>query len=280
VAIGLLKFSGMTWPNRLVFLVVPTTAALINLAVYYRLVLPLLISSSVPSYAGFWANYGPTPLRAAAGMLARPVDVISRTLSSGFFTTVMVPHLFLPLWSWRWIIGIMPMLLLYGASTNGPLRQFGLYYSVVLVPFLVIGASMGALSLAAWIGADTARARMMASLAVLAGALLVGSTNAGYSLRPWKAEIREVGAAISDLSGERVILVQSGLYPHAGYDARVQLLTPETLRDPRNAGAAVMLAPGISAYPFHPGDLDDLAKLAPVRTAASGLIVVRLGAPR
>lgn len=61
------------------------------------------------------------------------------------------------------------------------------------------------------------------------------------------------------------------------YEARVQLLTPETLRDPNSAGAAVVLAPGISAYPFRPGDLDDLANLTPIRAPGAGVIVVRLG---
>ena len=188
----------------------------------------------------------------------------------------MVPHLFLPLWSWRWIVGILPIVLLYGASANEPIRQFGVYYSVVVIPFLVLGASAGALSLARRLGVSVVRARLIATLAVLSGALLVGSTRGGYSLRPWKAEVRQVSAALSDLGGERLVLVQSGLYPHAGYETRVQLLTPETLRDPNSDGAAVMLAPGLSAYPFRPGELDHLATLSPIREPAAGVVVVRL----
>ena len=50
------------------------------------------------------------------------------------------------------------------------------------------------------------------------------------------------------------MLVQSGLYPHAGYEERVQLLTPEALLETQNAGVAVLLAPAISAYPFQSED--------------------------
>ena len=42
------------------------------------------------------------------------------------FTNVLKPHLFLSLSAWRWSIGIVPIVLLYGASANEQLRQFGL----------------------------------------------------------------------------------------------------------------------------------------------------------
>ena len=35
----------------------------------------------------------------------------------------------------------------------------------------------------------------MAAVALIAGALLVGSTTEGYSLRPWKQELTQVTAA-------------------------------------------------------------------------------------
>jgi hypothetical protein len=85
----------------------------------------------------------------------------------------------------------------------------------------------------------TFQARPAAAVLILASALLVGSGNRGYSLRPWRTEIAARPGALAELTNERIVLVQSGLYPHGGYDARIQLLTPTTLRDSEYAGAAV-----------------------------------------
>jgi hypothetical protein len=38
----------------------------------------------------------------------------------------------------------------------------------------------------------------------------------------------------------------------------------------------VLLAPGVSAYPFRPSDLDDLEKLAPTSPMPEGIVAVRL----
>ena len=107
----------------------------------------------------------------------------------------------------------------------------------------------------------------------------MGSGSRGYSLRPWREETAAVPAALARLGGERVVLVQSGLFPHAGYDGRVQLLTPETLADPRNAGAAVLLSPRVSAYPFWKSDLARLLDLPPVAALSGNLAAVRLSRP-
>jgi hypothetical protein len=75
------------------------------------------------------------------------------------------------------------------------------------------------------------------------------------------------------------VLVQSGLYPHTGYDERIQLLTPDALTDADNAGAVVVLAPAIGAYPFSRADIDALAALPALRPPADGLLAVRVPAP-
>lgn len=80
---------------------------------------------------------------------------------------------------------------------------------------------------------------------------------------------------MSQLAGERTVLVQSALYPHAGYDDRVQLLTENTLRSPSYAGAAILLAPGLGAYPLDRQDVTGLRLWPPVRPLAGGLIAVR-----
>ena len=137
----------------------------------------------------------------------------------------------LSLIGWRWLAGATPIVVLYGASANPQLRAFGIYYSIVLVPFLALGASAGAAILVRRFAPSLPRKARGAGGIVFVGALVVGSDRAGYSVRPWRAEMASVRDAVSLLAGERVVLVQSDLYPHAGYSLRIQLLTPHSLRD-------------------------------------------------
>lgn len=275
VALGLIRSRRMTWGDRAVFLVAPVTLGLANLGIYYGYLVPALTVGGGLMYGNFWADYGPTPIRALGGMVTQPWNVLVDTLTSGFFQTVILPHLFLPVIGWRWTLGIIPIVATYSASADEQLRRFGIYYAIVLVPFLVIGASTGALTLARRLVPQLRWASLACATLVLMGALLVGSGNRGYSLRPWRAEIAAVPDALARLSGESLVLVQSGLYPHAGYDARIQLLTPETLRNPRYAGAAVLIAPAIGAYPFRVDDMDGLGRLPPILAMRSGLLAVR-----
>ena len=275
VALGLTRFRSMNRVDRAVFLTVPVALALANLGAYYTVVVPALTTNGLPAYASFWAGYGPTPMRALVGMITHPVRVLMESLRSGFFQTVMLPHLLLPVIGWRWMLGIAPIVAIYSTSGDSQLRLFGVYYSIPLVPFLVMGASTGALTLANRVVPDIGRAALLAATLVLLGAVLVGSGSSGYSLRPWSAEVAALPDALSRLADERVVLVQSGLYPHAGYDERIQLLTPETLRNPHYAGAAVLMAPMMGAYPFGPHDLDSLRQLAPIRAMPGGLLAVR-----
>jgi len=275
VALGLNGFRRMNHLDRAFFLMLPVALSLANLGIYYAVVVPALTTGGLPAYAHFWASYGPTPMRALAGMITHPWSVLAESTTSGFLRIVILPHLFLPVLGWRWMLGIVPIVALFSASDDPQLRRFGIYYAIPLVPFLVIGASTGALTLARRLVPDVGRAALFAAALVLLGAVLVGSGNRGYSLRPWKPQIAAVPEALSRLADERVVLVQSGLYPHAGYDERVQLLTPETLRNPRYAGAVVLIAQGIGAYPFQTGDLDGLHQLPSIRAMPGGLLAVR-----
>jgi hypothetical protein len=75
-----------------------------------------------------------------------------------------------------------------------------------------------------------------------------------------------------------VVLVQSGLYPFAGYESRIKLLTPETLADPAHVGAAMLLAPTIGAYPFAREQIEELASGASAPESQGGIIVARVKA--
>ncbi len=251
-ALALHRWSGMTWADRRIFLVLPNVLALANLAVYYGYVTPLLTGKAGASYAHFWANYGDTPTTVLLAMASQPMSVVKGVLTSGIFR-VILPHLYLPLVGWRWAIGLLPLVAIYGASNNDQVRGFGIYYAIVTVPFLVIAASWGALVVARRFLTGEGQAQIAAAAVVVSGALLVESWHRGYSLRPWKAAVAAVPEAVRQLSKEPVVLVQSGLFPHAGYGERFKLLTPETLSDPRHKNAVVLLARGVGAYPFPGG---------------------------
>ena len=275
LALGLHRFMAMTWSDRRLFLLWPNAAALLNLAVYYSYVVPWLTGSNSPSYSNFWANYGATPFMALIGMALHPWRVLEGAMTSGVWGTLR-PHLFLPLIGWRWTLGVVPIILIYGASANDQVRAFGIYYAIVLVPFLVIGASLGALMIARRLTSSEGRAQIVSASVVLIGALLVGSGHRGYSLRAWRTEVSAVPQALASVSKEPVVLVQSGLFPHAGYEQHVKLLTPEALDDPRNEGAVMILAPRIGAYPFTKEELARLMSLSPVGSMPPGIVAVRL----
>jgi len=265
---------GVRPKDRWLYLAAPPAIAAVNLAAYYAWVLPLFATSSNPVYAAFWSNYGSTPVRALFGMLSRPLDVARSVLTSGLLR-VLLPHALLPLAGWRWVLGILPLVVLYGASANVQIRDFGIYYSIVTVPFLVPASAFGALAVARALLGREAPARIAAAAMVALAALLVYGDRAGYSLRPWRPEVAAAPRVRERLASERAILVQSALYPHTGYDPRVVLLTRETLGDVKYSGAPTLLAPGLDAYPFAKGELDALVAGGRPTAADGGIVVVR-----
>jgi uncharacterized membrane protein len=278
VGVALLLVGGerLTRFERFVYVPAPIAFALLNLAVYFGAIVPRLSATGAPFYANYWGNFGPTTTSAAVGMLLHPLLVASLVLRSGFWTQVITPHLYLPLAGWRWSVGALPVVVLYGASANDQLRSFGIYYAIVLVPFLVLGAASGASWLAERVRTHRHMARVIAAAAVAAGSLLPSISTGGYSLRPWRPETAEVATVLQQLKDEPAVLVQSGLYPHAGYESRVQLLTKESLGDDRYAGAAIVLAPALSAYPMDDSpELKTLTERPTIRSPANGVIVVR-----
>ena len=256
-------------------LFVPAAVAIENLSFYFRYAMPRFSATGKPFYSNYWSNYGSTIVSAMTGMMSRPFNVLWSTLTSGFLTNVLAPFVYLPFVGWRWCIGILPIVFLYGAAANEQMRSFGIYYAMPLVPFLALGTADGARRLADRFGTHRGRARTVAAAAILAGALFAGISDAGYSLRPWKPQVAAVPGMLRQLNGERFVLVQSALYPHAGYDQRVQLLTTDSLRDPRYAGAALLLAPGLSAFPMSAAEIEPLLRQETIAPSADGLVVVR-----
>lgn len=271
VLVGGRPLKGIEW----LFVAAPIGLATLNLVLYYQFLVPRLSASGAPFYANYWANYGPTATTALAGMLRHPDQVLLSTLTSAFTTRVMVPHLYLPVVGWRWSLGIVPVVLLYGSSANEQLRSFGIYYAIVLMPFMVLGAIAGAKRCAGMLITHQGRVRIAAGTVIVVGALMGGMSNSGYSIRPWKPEVTAVPDVLKGLGRNQAILVQGGLYPHAGYDSRIQLLTKYTLNDSRYSRAVLLLAPGVSAYPLLSGDLAPLFGMPVIAQTPSGLIAVQ-----
>lgn len=257
------------------FVAASIAVATLNLMLYYQFLVPRLSPTGAPLYANYWANYGPTAMTALVGMLQHPGTVLLSTLTSGFMTRVMVPHLYLPFVGWRWMLGIAPIIFLYGSSANEQLRSFGIYYAIVVVPFLVLGAATGAERCAGLLVKPRGKALGVAATVIVFGALIAGISNAGYSIRPWKPEITALPDLLRKLPPDQIVLVQSGLYPHAGYASRIQVLTKDTLNDSRYARAMLVLAPGVSAYPLTSADIEHLNALPVTTRGPSGLIAVQ-----
>jgi uncharacterized membrane protein len=276
VSLALFRYRAMSGRDRLLFLAAPLAIALINLALYFGVIVPRITYGQRPHYSSYWSNYGATPVAALLAMLSRPFAVIGRALTSGFLINVLAPFLFLPAIGWRWFVGVLPIVVLYGAAANAQMRAFGIYYAIILVPFLAIAAGAGALTLTRRVLRTEPRAQLGAAALVLSGALLVGAGSRGYSLRPWKPEVAAVPAAVQLLRGEPLLLVQSGLYPHAGYEERVQLLTRESVEEARRTGAALLISPRVHAYPMNREEIERLLLLPSVGEMPGGLSAVRL----
>ena len=273
-ALAILSGRAMSTRERAFYLVMPLALALANLAMFYTYVVPALWPHDGVAYAEFWSNYGPTPVAALASIARQPWSVSHDLVTSGFLTRVLPPFLFLPVIGWRWSIGTLPLVIVFAASANDQVRAFGIYYAIYLVPFYALAAADGARVIASRARWPT-KARSFAAALVIVAALVIGP---GYALRPWRAEIAAMPSAIDLLRPEPIVLVQSGLYPHAGYETRVRLLTPEALADPRNSGAVLLLARDLQAYPFANSELRALLRRPITRQMPGGLIAVRNGA--
>ncbi len=262
----------MTWGHRCFFLGMPLVVALANLAFFYAYVVPALSPTGEVAYAGFWTNYGLTPTQALFGMLQQPHRVARDVAASGLLGIVLPPFAFLPILGWRWSIGVLPLVVIFGASASDQVRRYGVYYGIYLVPFLSLAAADGAQRVLGWM---LPRVRAVpAAAALLAIASLVAGP--GYALRPWRTEVAAVRQAIHRLVRERTVLVQSGLYPHAGYSARIQLLTPHALRDAANADAAILVARArMGAHPLSRDEITWLLQQPAIAPMPDGLVAIR-----
>lgn len=270
VALALIGGRAMSPGDRVIFLLAPTVLALVNLAGFYLWVVPRLSPDGQVMHANFWSTLGATPYEALLWPLRHPLRMMVAAATSGFFTLVLVSHWYLPVLGWRWIIGLLPFVVIYAVSDNAQIRGFGIYYSLPAIPFLTIGTAVGARRLISWFRPGP-RAEIAAAAVVLVTTV---STGLGYSLRPWKYELKAVPEALVRLHGYEEVLVQGGLYPHAGYDGHVQLLTPHDLRAREGKRVAILLGTRGSTYPLKQHEWKCLADLPSVPRMPDGLLAI------
>ena len=224
-------------------------AALVAFLVTSRLVAPHF-SGSLPDrpwYATYWASWGDSLPRAAIGMATHPV-ALARALAHSGIPHLLEPLLFLPLAGPEGLVAALPQLVPYGAADYRQLRDFAIYYSLSVLPFLFIGAEYGLARLA-----RTLPRRRFGAFLVLAVCALDG---AGYTFPRANPARREVEPTLATL-GARPVRVQDTLYPHAGYAGNRRVLDKA---HPLVAGEAVLLAPGSSPYPFTAAEMAALVE--------------------
>ena len=182
-----------------------------------------------PWYAAYWVSWGDTLPRIALAMLTHPLRV-AETLARSGIPHLLEPLLLLPLAGPEGLVAALPALVPYAAADYRPLRAFSLYYSMPVLPFLLVGATYGIARLAA-----SASRRRLAALAVLAACALDG---AGYTFPRANHMGTEIAPALASL-GARPARIQGSLYPRAGYSThrraldRARPLAPSSRSYPR-----------------------------------------------
>jgi uncharacterized membrane protein len=217
----------------------------------YFWAMPHFAATSQPWYAWYWSDFGPTPLRAGAGMATHPLLTATRVAASGV-PRLLGTLLLLPLAGPEWLLAAAPGLVIYGVAALPQLRDFDLYYSLPLLPLLYCGAGSGAVRLAAaaarrWPVSKRAALRTLALAAFLASAF----TGAGYVIPASRVEAGEVAALLAQLPAGTVVRIQSSLYPHAGYALERRPLDQQRVA----AGEGCLLLEDAPAYPLSPSRL-------------------------
>lgn len=196
------------------------------------------LASAGPTYLSFWSDFGSTPKGIVVGVLKHPFRFAELMATSAWWT-VAAPSLFLPFLSFRALAGMLPTLVMLGASSNPSMHDYWTYYPVALVPFVLLGiiearARGGRWAIAALIAAGTmplfwyGYARAIAPRFELATALEEQRTRAETAPR---------------------VVVQTILFPHVGYKQNLRpFLSPDDLL--AKPGDVYLLAPDLDSWPF------------------------------
>jgi uncharacterized membrane protein len=216
-----------------------------------RIVMPAASGSPAdrPWYSFYWNSWGATLPAAAAGMARHPVRLAQRLAHSGI-PSLLECAAFVPLAGPEALVASLPALVPCAAADFGPLRRFGIYYSLPVLPFVFAAAAFGI----ARLFSDRRRRRLLALLVFVVASL----DGASYTFRRASPARKDLDAVLASL-GDRPAAIQGTLYPHAGYSAARRPLE----RGPLRRREAVVLAPATDSYPLTKGELASLvARLA------------------
>jgi hypothetical protein len=209
-----------------------------------------------PWYAPLWSAYGPTPLRAAVGMLRHPLKVAGDVGRSGVVGLLETLG-FLPLAGYEWLVAALPALLVYGVSNGGRggLAQFSIYYSAAVLPILVLAAARGLARVGEWstAGAGRRKAMRLGAIGLLLVSALDGASYVFFFPKASRLDIANLG-----LTANVTVRVQGALLPHMPLNDRAAPLTSLVIED--NPSEAVLLDLGANPYPFSAEDLRDFAR--------------------
>lgn len=240
-----------------------SVAALVAAAAMFafdtQILMPRLSASgsAAPWYSWYWADYGSTPLRAAAGMVVHPSRVAHDVSRSGV-RSLVEPLLYLPLVGFEWLLASLPALIPYSVARQEKLAQFRLYYSMPVYPFLFAGAVLG-------LKRAAGRIRGGGRLPLRAGSILLLLTcalnGAGYKFESARPEEKEILPLLASVQGKTPAWIQGSLLPHAGYSTQLSVLDRPAVPDGVHAFLVDSTA---DPYPF---SREELARLiASLRT--------------
>ena len=205
--------------------------------------------TGAPAYLTVWLRYGSSYKEVALGMLTHPHWVFADLFLNPAFYKNLLPWGFLPLASPFGLMALPPALVL--ATGNGPAHTFGLYYGIVLVPFLFLAA-------AHVLGKIQRRRRVAA--AMLAASVFIGGSFLRFPApSPEFPRWREAGSLIHRWAPEASeIWVQGGMLPYLPYETTWRRLDRlEQLPPPGSGVVAIYRGLGLGMLELGGAELAD-----------------------
>lgn len=220
---------------------------------YFVLMPHFAANAAHPWYSWYWASFGPTPLRAALGIIGKPMLVITK-LSHSAVGNLLGSVLLLPLVGFEWLAAALPGLILYGCSDFEKLAHLDLYYSAAVLPLLFASAAVGICRVADRAQVEQRRFRLrVLSIVFLIWSHVYGS---GYHFAAWRSDGRALSEIRNSVPAGAEVRIQGALFPHAGYDPRWRVLE----RTPPGLGEAVMLDEALNPYPLSRAEMASLIR--------------------
>lgn len=272
--IGTLLFERTRWRESLAVLATTLVVAIIN----FKMAQPYFLSFDQvehPLYLlRFWGAYGNSKQEILWTMATSPWRVFVDIISSRWYWLYGAAF-FIPLLAPRALFAALPILILYGTATGvASLRNYSMYYSAPLLPFLFWGFVEGTSRL---LTADRTAYRPSTYAIVILATISFCFVGGGY-LRFPRAET----AVLQDMRelradpgfADKTFCVQPILHPHLPYEWNLQGLDASCLGDKDNL---VIIHPRLSRTPLGDDEYHQLLQMTEsVRELAGGTNIRRL----